>query len=465
MITNPTETNTLSPRQLIAMLQARQGLIFSVAIGVFLVTLIISLFLPRIWSSSSDIYIDYRENDPIAAQRLSAMLDDSYMQTQLDLLKSQRVAETVIDNLKLRGTPWYRSAVQDNGEERAEQQLVSRLIDNLEIRRLKGSRVVTVEFSGRSPQEARDYADAIVMAYIQLGEQMSFTAARSRFEQYNAQLEQLRTDVDEVQSKLTAYQQEHDILNVQEHGDQETQRLNEFNKTLIALQNELQQAYADRDATQRLLKSGLKPEELPMVNDATIINTLKSQLGFVDRQLGDKQGALGPNHPTIRGLTAERNKLTSRIAQEAQAIVSGQENTIDRLKEQINELEKTIAAQRKTVLAQMQQRNEISAMQRQLASAQQVYTSALQKYDTLIMASNVMSPNVTVLRPAELPTVASKPNVKVNLVLGLIVGVGLALVLALLLELLHRRVRVVEDMQGDPDLPLLGHIGFRETLV
>lgn len=465
MIINPTETNTLSPRQIIAMLKARQGLILSVAVAIFSFTVIVSLFLPRMWVSSSDIYIDYRENDPIAAQRLSAMLDDSYMQTQLDLLKSQRVAEAVIDNLRLRSTPSYRIAVQDRGEESAEQKLISRLVDNVEIRRVKGSRVVTVEFNGRSPEEARDYADAIVTAYINLGEQMSFTAARSRFEQYNAQLEQLRAEVDAVQNRLTAYQQENDILNIQEHGDQETQRLNEFNKTLISLQNQLQQAYADRDATQRLLASGLKPEELPKVNDTTIITTLKSQLGFVDRQLGDKTGALGPNHPTLKGLMAERNKLTTRIAQEAQAVVDGMDNNIYRLKEQISDLEKTIAELRNKVLAQMQQRNQIAAMQRQLASAQQVYSSALQKYDTLIIASNVMSPNVTVLRPAELPTVPSKPNMKINLALGLVVGASIALILALLLELVNRRVRILDDMLGDPDLPLLGHIGFRETLV
>ena len=465
MLNTQNETGTLSPRQIFAMLQARQRLIFGVALAIFAATAIISLFLPRVWTSSADIYIDYRENDPIAAQRLSAMLDDSYMQTQLDLLKSQRVAETVIDSLNLRSAPSYRIAVKNGGEEIADQQLIKQLMDNVEIRRVKGSRVVTVAFNGRAPDQARDNANAIVTAYINLGEQMSFVAARSRLEQYNAQLEQLRKEVDTVQNNLTAYQQENNILNVQEHGDQETQKLNELNKTLITLQSALQEARSRHDATERLLASGLKPEELPVVNDAPIINTLKSQLAFTDRQLGDKQGALGPNHPTIRGLATERYKLTTRIANESAAILAGANSNITRLSEQIADVEQTIGQLRNKVLAQMGQRNSIAAFQRQLASAQQVYAAALQKYDSLIMASNIMSPNVAILRNAELPTSPSKPNMKVNLVLGLLVGILIALVIGLLLELLQRRVRIVDDMLGDPELPLIGHVGFRETLV
>ena len=461
---SPGETGFLSPRQIIAMLRARRQLILNVALLIFAATVIISLFLPRIWTSSTDIYIDYRENDPIAAQRLSAMLDDSYMQTQLDLLRSQRVAETVIEQLNLRELPDYRITASNDGDEKASQQLIKQLMENIEVQRLKGSRVVTVAFNGRSPGQARDYANAIVEAYIDLGEQMSFTAARSRFEQYNAQLEQLRKEVDTVQNNLTAYQQTNDILNVQEHGDQDTQKLNEMTKTLISLQSALQEARARQDATRRMLEAGYKPDEIPLVNETSVINMLKSQLGYVDRQLGDRQGALGPNHPSIRGLATERGQLLARIEKEAQAVLAGADSNIMRLNEQIAEIEASINRLRNTVLTQMVQRDRIAAFQRQLAAAQQVYNAALQKYDSLVIASNVMSPNVAILRSAELPSSPSKPNLRVNLILGLMVGLFVAVALALLLELTHRLVRIVDDMQGEPELPLIGHIGVREAL-
>ncbi|MFA5597019.1 MAG: hypothetical protein WDA26_05555, partial [Pusillimonas sp.] len=73
-------------------------------------------------------------------------------------------------------------------------------------------------------------------------------------------------------------------------------------------------------------------------------------------------------------------------------------------------------------------------------------------------------PNVAILRSAELPSSPSKPNLRVNLILGLMVGLFVAVALALLLELTHRLVRIVDDMQSDPELPLISHIGVREAL-
>lgn len=454
--------NTLSLPQLFAMLAARRGFIIRVTAGIFLLTLLLSLLMPKTWTASADIYIDYRENDPIGGQKLSAMLDDSYMQTQLDLLRSQRVAENVIDAADLRDTPSYRQRVAENGDERADQQLVSQLLNNTSVQHARGSRVVTVSYDGRSPQQARDMANAVVEAYIHLGEQMSFTAARSRLEQYNAQLEQLRKEVDTVQTRLTDYQQENDILNVQEHGDQETQKLNDLNKTLVNLQNGLQEARANQLAIQQMLKSGLSPEELPIVNQTSVINMLKSQLGYVERELGEVQGSLGPRHPTIQGLNTERQGIIARINREAQAVLVGAESDITRLTDQISELEAEITQQRSKVLTQMQQRNQISAYQRQLASSQQVYNAALQRYDALIMASNIMSPNVAILRAAELPSSPSKPKILINLVLGLAAGLLAAVFFALALELLRRRVHIAEDLQSDPELPLLGQTGPQE---
>lgn len=457
------ESGSLSLRQVFAILVARRRFVFLVAALIFVLTALITLLLPRMWTASTSIYIDYNESDPINGHQLSAMLDDSYMQTQLELLQSQRVAGVVIDRLQLRNTPEYRQDVASDGQARADQALFQGLLRNLKIQNARGSRVVNVEYSDRSRTRARDIANTFASAYRELGEQMAVSAARSRFEQYNVQLDQLRKEVDTVQGQLTDYQQKNDILNVQEHGDQETQKLKELNSTLTALQTSLQEAKANQAATRELLKAGMKPYETPIANQSPVITALKTQLGDIDRRLGDVKGSLGRNHPLIRGLSSERQRIFTRLTQESQSLLAGTDGTIARLTTQIADLQQDIEQQRQKVLTQMQQRNQMDAYQRRLASAQQVYNAALQKYDTLIMASNIMSPNVTVLRSAELPSTPSKPRVLLNLLLGLVVGVACAVMLTLLLELSDRRVNTVEDLLGDPDLPLLGQIGLKES--
>src|SRR5690625_1230107 len=154
------------------MLRARKQLIVFVVVVIVFASLLSYFFLPKAWVASTDIYIDYRENDPIGGQRLSALLDDSYMQTQLDLLRSRRVARAVIDELHLRDTAAYTSNARRLGHEKADQQLIKQILSNTTIQHARGSRVVTVSYRSNNPSRARDISNALADAYLGLSESL-----------------------------------------------------------------------------------------------------------------------------------------------------------------------------------------------------------------------------------------------------------------------------------------------------
>ncbi len=442
------------------MLAGRRRFMLLVVGAMLALTVIVTLLSPKIWTATTDIYIDYRETDLISGRAISPFLDDNYMKTQLDLLQSQRVVEIVIDALKLRSYPEYREALAKHGEQRANLALITTIRENTKIQRDGGSRVVSVSYSGDSPEQARQFADAIANAYIGLNEEVSSSAARQRFEQYNAQLDNLRHEIDDIQGKLTEYQQSTGILNVREHGDLESQKLAEMTKTLLAVQTRMEEVRTRNQATQKLLDSGVPVQEIPQINQLPSLGILKEQLGRLDLQLGERQGSLGPNHPTIKGLYAERQRTIAAIRREAQVTLKADQDEVVQLQAQAESLEKDIDQQRQKVLEQMQQRDRIAAYQRQFAGAQQVYNAALEKYDTVIMAGSVNALSASVLQAADLPTSPSRPKPLVNLLLGLLSGMAVAACLALLLELLNRRVRCPEDLLSFRSAaPLLGRIG------
>jgi capsular polysaccharide biosynthesis protein len=59
----------------------------------------------------------------------------------------------------------------------------------------------------------------------------------------------------------------------------------------------------------------------------------------------------------------------------------------------------------------------------------------------------------------------AKPLLKNNLVFGLIAGLMLGLSLAFLLELMHRKVRCLEDLEREFDVPVMAQVGFHERLL
>ncbi|VFR53079.1 Tyrosine-protein kinase Wzc [plant metagenome] len=453
------DNGLFSLNQILAMIMARKTLVLRTIAAVMLVTLAIVMLLPRTWVAVSDLYIDSRDNDPLASRGFSPGLDESYMQTQIEMIRSQAVAERVIEALGLRQQEQYQKNLRSMGEVRAREKLLETLSRNTQVTSGRGNRVLAVSFSAPSPTQARDITNAIVRAYLEMSQAISSSAARSRTEQYNAQLEQLRTEADQLQDKLTQYQREHGIFNDKESDDLEVKRLEQMTATLLTLQNAIQEAEARNAATQRLLASGVRADELPSVAQLAAIAALKSSLVDTDRVMGDVRGSLGANHPRIRGLQQERNDLVGRINRAAKGALESQQAEVERLKAQQEALQGALETQRNRVLEQKLHYDRIAVYQRQLASVEQIYHAALQKYDGLLMASNINLGNVTVLRAAEAPSTHASPRTISSVVASVPVGAILALCLALLLELRQRRVRCTDDLVRGIGMPLLGRIG------
>lgn len=450
----------LSSTQIGAMLAARRTLVMVVTVVTVMLTGVVLAVVPRTWTASSDIYIDYKAADPIGGRLFSSGLDESYLQTQLDILTSQAVTERVADKLGLRRSADYRAQVARVGEDRAYANLIRGIGERTSAANKRNSRVIEVSFSSDSPIEARDYANEIVRSYMSLSTQIASNAARSRSEQYNAQLEKLRLEANRIQQEQTRYQQKVGIANTSDRDEVLNSEISNLTTALVNLQNQRQEALGRQQSTDALLRNA-RPEELPDVSNQPAITDLKSKLSDADRRLSEARTVLGPNHPRTRSLVAERDALQARLSGEAGAAVASKRLDSGRLALQERELRREIALRQQKLLAQKEHRDRIAAYQRELEGADRVYNAATQKYDELLMAGNISAVNLTVLRQAETPTAASKPKVTASLLASIGVGVVLGLCLALVLELGKRRLRSREDLVRGFSLPVLGQIGQR----
>lgn len=451
----------LTSKQMASMIAARRGTITKTLLTTIIITVVITLLLPKTYTASSDVFLDYKGNDPINGRLFSPMLDESYMQTQLDMIKSQPVAEKVIDALDLERTAEYRAKVERNGEARAHAQMIKKINEQTQVITRRSSRVIEVAYAADTPEMARDLANAVVRAYVELNQQISTAAARSRREQYNAQLEQLRKEADSIQQKLTAYQQQVGIIDPNERNDLQSRQLGDLMSSLITVKNQQQEAQARKSATDILLNSGVLINELPEIAQRPNINDLKSKLSDVNRRLADVQDVLGAKHPKTVSLIAERNDIIARIFQESQSALESQQVDVRKLSLQEASLQKEVDNQRAKLLEQKQHRDTITSYQRQLDSVERVYNTALAKYDEILMASNINTFDLSVLRVAEAPTTHSKPLLFQNLAASIVIGLALGLCLALLYELGQRRVRCEDDLVRGVHMPLIGHIGTR----
>lgn len=448
----------INPKQFLAMFAARKGLIAKTTAIVICATTIVTLLIPKTYTASSDLFLDYRDNDPIRGRLFSSAYDEGYVQTQIDMIKGQAVAEHLIDQLDLVHTTKYQESVANHGEAKTRANLIKRINTNTQVITRQQSHVLEVLYSAPSPEMAKVYTNAIVQGYMTVSQEIQTSSARSRREQYNAQLEHLRNEADTLQTKLSTYQREHNILSVNDQNDLKAQQLNDFVNTLSGVQAQLMQARANSAAIEQLLKEGIRPDDLPEVAQMPNINDLKSKLSDVNRRLADVNGVLGPNHPKIIALAEERNQLLGRLRQEAHGALETLKTQVTKLSLQEKSMQKAVDAQQALILDEKQHRDVIISYQRQLESVERIYNAAVQKYDELLMASQVNTPNFTILRMAIAPTTHSKPLLLKNIAASVIVGLLIGMCLSLLAELRNRKIRITDDLL-EINLPMLGQIG------
>ena len=465
MVKTSTSELVLSFAQIGAMLRARQVLIAMVMIVAVVGAAVTSVSLPKTYVAVADIFIDYRVNDPIGGRQFHPMQDESYLQTQFDVIKSVQVAERVIQALGLQTAPEAKRFVQRYGEQRGLRALAEAIVRNTDVAPHKNSRVIEIQYSSGDPKHAKDMANAIVKAYIDLSLEMMNAPARARRDQYNAQLESMSRQIDELQKKLTAYQQEHKIVDVDERADLESKQMNALSVRLIDIQLQRVEAQAKRQSLEKLVREGSPESDIPEIAGIGHISGLKAALISLDTQLANAKITLGARHPKYMAINDERQALMDKLKRESATAFDMLGAAEARLIQQEKVIESEIASYQKKTFENKIHRDVISSYQRQLDSVQKIYNAAIQKFDELLMTSNVAISNASVMQWAELPEKHAKPLLRNNLVFGLLAGLVFGFGLAFLLELMNRCVRCLEDLEREFDEPVMAKIGFDEKLI
>lgn len=449
----------LSFGQLFAILLARQRVVWLALVLCVITTIAITQSIPKSYTATADIFIDFKANDPLAGRQFSPMLDESYMQTQVDMIRSEEVAIQVIKATKMMDDPAIQKMVAKEGDVKVRGFLVAQVVNSLEVVLRNSSRVVELRYVSRDPIHARDALNAALRAYTDLVLRISSAPARSRQQQYSIQLETLRQELDTIQRSITEYQQKNGIVDADERLDIGSRQLNELSSRTSTVQGLRLEANAKLRGIEAMLKSGVVASDIPEVARQTGIAELKLKLAEMDRQMAEVGSVYGRNHPKFKTTQAEREVLSTRLGREARVALAAVLTEERRFDQQERVLLDDIQNKQTDMLEKKKHRDVIGSYQRQFESVQKIYNSAVQKYDELLIASTVNSVSLSVLRWAEAPYTHSKPRLRFNLLMSIPVGLLFGLGLVFLMEINDRRLRHVHDLERSLDMPVLGRSG------
>lgn len=440
--------------QFISILKARWISVLSVIVVLVGATIAASLLLPKQYTASAAVVIDIKSPDPIAGMVLNAMAAPGYMATQVDIIQSDRVAQSVVRLLKLGENPALRTQWLDatQGQGNFEAWVANLLQRKLDVRPSRESNVININYTSPDPKFAAAMANGFVKAYLDTSVELRVDPAKQYNTFFDARAKDLRGALEAAQARLSAFQKENGILVTDERLDVENQRLNELTSQLVQLQA------LSAESRSRTAQANSSADQLQDVINNPVIASLRSDLSRQEAKLQEISATYGEAHPQIRELKANINSLRQRIEYETKRIGSsvGINNNINKSREA--EVRGSIEAQRARLLKMRAQRDEVSVLVKDVEAAQRSYDAVTQRQTQSSLESQTNQTNIAVLTPATEPSEPSSPKVVRNTALAAFVATLVAVAFAFLRELMDRRVRTLEDVTELLGVPVLGNL-------
>ncbi|MCY7315907.1 MAG: chain length determinant protein EpsF [Rubrivivax sp.] len=438
--------------QFLSILRARWWLALAVLLGTVLLTVGASLLMPKQYKAAASVVVDFRP-DPLSAAIYGGAAPPALMATQVDIIRSDRVAERVVRNLRLSENPQVRQQWLDGtkGEGSIETWLAGLFQRSMEVEPSRESSVITVAYKSADPRFAAALANAFVQAYVDTSLELRVNPARQYAGFFETRSKEARDALEKAQTRVSSYQAANGIIATDERLDVETARLNELSSQLTAVQ-----ALGAETSSRQTQAQGSNAERLSEVLNNPIVGALKADINRGEAQLRQLNTRLGDAHPQVQEARANLAELRQRLGAETARVTGGVTlaNTINRQRE--GQMRADLDLQRAKVLRMKSVRDEGMVMMRDVENAQRNYDAVLARFTQTNLESQTTQSNVNQLTQAVAPLQPSSPRVMLNTILSLVVGTLLAIATVLLLELRNRRVRSMGDAVTALDLPLIG---------
>jgi chain length determinant protein EpsF len=428
----------MSLHQLFSILRARRaaaGLILLVTMALALAWV---LMRPPTWTARSPVLVDVR-TDPVGGTALQGMVAPSYMATQIDIVKSDRVAERVLQMLPKDKEPVTRFADEAQTKKAPQAWLARKIQSYLDVKPARESNIINIAWSGRTPEEAARVANAFAQAYLDVGLEIKTNPAKKSADWFDDQAKAAREQLQAAQDKLTAFQQQAGIVTSDERSDFETAKLTSLSQQLAALQ------------TRGMSGTG-------GAESSGVVGNLRAQVATAEAKVAEAGATMGSAHPTMQKLQAELSGLRARLGAETAHAGGVASNSAASLKARERELEKGIADQKNKVLALSKQRGQLAVLQREVDAAQKAYETVAGNAAQARLQAGAVQTNVVRVSTAVEPTEKTGLSGIQTLIVAFAGGLVLALCGALLLELSNRRVRSANDLELVTKLPILASI-------
>ena len=438
---------------LFGILRSRFWLVASIVAITTLMAITGSLLMSKRYSAATTVYVDANTVDQVSGMAAPTRETiRNMLASQTELIQSSQVVNRVIKDLKLAQdedvqTDWQKAT---KGRGNIDDWLANVLLKSIKVTSSTDGTTIAIGAEWSSAERAAEIANGFANAYKAAALELRTKPAQEYAERFASQVKEYKAKVEAAQNKLTSYQRESGIITSDERIDVENQRLQELSSQLVQVQSALSES---RSRSAVVGRGG--DMAIPEVVANELIQTLTTDLGRAEAKLGQVSSQYGANHPIRLQAQAEVQELRTRLNTEISRVKNSirTANSVNLQRER--ELSAAVDAQKAKVLSLRSKRDQIAILQQDLASAQKAYDLVERRLTETQVAMSAGLSNISIITPAVVPLLPSRPNLILNVAVGLFLGLFLGLMAAFTLEAAQKPLRSADDLLQASGIPVL----------
>ena len=435
------EEDTIDLGKLFAIIMDRKKLFGRIVAGCTLIALIISLLLPKeytsqvtVQSSSSGIDIGG------AAAAMAALTGNSSLSggkatTYIEMMKTRVVLDPIIEQVFDDKEP----------EDRPDAEAFAK--KNLNIANTKGTQLISVEAKGRTPEEAKYIADNVVNNFLGLMTTLNKENKSLVVSFLDERIDIAKKEADESAQALENFSKEHKIYGPEEQTKAQLEKSAAYDKTMGELQVKRMSSQASfQSVSTQLGEQDSDAIRYSMVDNAGV-QKIRNLIIDKEAELAKLRTVYTENHPNVVQAKTELDALNGKlndevgraVASKAIAVSDNQEALQLARYQAATSMAVAEASEAKLKELQAKADEEMSGMADDILQYNKLYREAQIKetvYENLTkqieqakIQQTMESMDIQVVDPANLPEEKKPtgPKKKLITLAGMVVGIAVSI--------------------------------------
>lgn len=407
--------------------------------------------------------------------------DMTFLNTQLELLKSKSLAERVVNKLDLLSNPEFASRekkatntlafiknifskkkskpVDPDSAYRPDpvSELAETIQKGLSVNPVLETKLVEVSYSSPSSVLSAEIVNGFAEEFINFSFQKRFERTQLASDFLDKQIATLQKDLTQKTQELQKYMKDKDLLSLSSLSDSESAALS----TLADYNEAYTQARIERIKAEAAYREliNVDVDSIPQSLSNPVVQELKAEYSRIKNEYQEKIKDFKPNHPEMVRLKARLDSMKvelEKVVDTAKADYQAASKKEFYLRSLLNRQKEDVAKTSSDAILYNSLKIEVENKRKQL-------DYLVEKRDETQISeqlSGFKASNISIIDKGEVPESPVSPKKKFNLIFAFLIGTFGGTGLCFLFEYLDNRVKGPEDIERLAELPSLGVIPY-----